>query len=336
MINKRYAIRVDGKITASAETPISIELGKFRKMRQGVATNLLTKTGATEDNTQTDKYTGITTVTNGDLSVMLPNFDELAGLRTSTYQLLDAATVRLTETGLKDTHVELSMNEYMKMRGLKDRKEARNQARADARTLSKISISYHEPRRGSEGAFYELNLFQGIGMTRSGVIGFDFTPKFMQALEGYPFMYVHPLLWRLNNKRNPNSYYLLRKISELKHMNAGKGNEDIISVQTLLSCSPNFVSYEEVMAGNKNTTARIIEPFCRDMDALEDALTWEFCHTNGKPLTDKECENMSYSVFAGLLVHVIWREYPQGTGKALEDGKQKKGGKRVPRRKRKE
>lgn len=337
MINKRDAITVDGKITASAETPINVRLGEFRKMRQGVSTNTLTKTG--DKNKKTDKYTNATTIEAKDkssgLTITFKDYSALSGLRTSAYQLLDAVTVKFTETSMAQKHVEITLDEYMEMRKLKDKKEARKQAEADAKTLICMNITFYEARHGADRAFYSMNLFEGGGINKNNVIVFDFSEKFKETLSGYPYMHVPPLLWQLNNKRNPNSYYLLRKISELKHMNAGKTNEDLIAVQTLLACSPHFVSYEEVMAGNKNVTSRIIEPFERDMDALEDALTWEYCHSRGEPLTQKEIDKMTYSVFAGSLVKITWHKYPI-PGKVYGDeekSEQKTGGKGVLRKK---
>ena len=61
----------------------------------------------------------------------------------------------------------------------------------------------------------------------------------------------------------------------------------------------------------------IIEPFERDMDALDEAFTWEYCRSKGAPLTDEELTNMSYEIFKELLVKITWRAYPDQT-KRLE------------------
>ena len=100
-------------------------------------------------------------------------------------------------------------------------------------------------------------------------------------------------------------------------MNAGKKNEDIISVETLLSCASALPSYDEVMAGDRHISARIIEPFQRDMNALLPTLQWEYCKKDtGAPLSDDEIE-LSYYTFKNLNVHVTWLNYPDQT-KRLE------------------
>ena len=114
---------------------------------------------------------------------------------------------------------------------------------------------------------------------------------------------------------NPNSYNFLRKISEHKNMNAGKKNENIISVETLLSCANALPSYDEVMASDRHISSRIIEPFLRDMNALVPTLQWEFCKKNtGEMLSDDEVE-LDYYTFKNLNVRITWNNYPDQTKK---------------------
>ena len=122
-------------------------------------------------------------------------------------------------------------------------------------------------------------------------------------------------LQTLNSKRNPNSYYLLRKIAEHKNMNIGKKNENIIAVKTLLSVAPFLPTYEEVMETGRQLDQRIIKPFERDMDALETTLSWHYCHSLDQPLTDEELSTMSYATFEELLIHTEWRNYPDQTAR---------------------
>lgn len=286
---------------------------EFNTIRQGTDTNKLTKIRPTEKNTTIDSITGTATIKQGDVSISIPHYNELAGLRTSTYQLLDAITVQLTETGAKSPTVTLTLEEYMRRRGLKDRKEAKNQAKADMELLRQASFTIEEKTGKDTSSYRFVNLADSGEIKRNGDIVFTYGQTFYQALLKYPVMPYPALLQMLNAKNNPNSYYLLRKISELKNMNIGKRNEDIVSVSTLLSVSPSIPSYEEVMKGNRNLTKRIIDPFTRDMDALEDALTWEFCHKNNKPLTDEELIDFNFSIFKDLNIKIHWKNYPDQT-----------------------
>lgn len=318
----------------------SIERKKdFSTIRQGTSTNALTKIRATEGkNATVDTITGDATIKRGNFSLTIPNYRELTGLKTSTYQLLDAITIALTESGAKSPTVILSLEDYMSQRGLKDRKEAKTQAKADMETLRGISLSWEEKRGKKVEAYAFVNLADSGEIKRNGDIVFTFGNTFYNILLGYPVMPYPSQLQRLNSKRNPNSFYLLRKIAEHKNMNIGKKNEDIIAVKTLLESSPYLPSYEEVMRGNRNVQDRIINPFERDMDALDETLTWHYCHSLDQPLTDEEAQNMSYETFTGLLIRTSWRNYPDQTARLerkaerVEEAKKKK---RTPSKKKK-
>ena len=292
------------------------EKSTFSTIRQGTATNALTKIKpSTKRNTIIDTITGTATITQGNLSITIPDFTKLTGFRTSTYQLLDALTVALTETGAKSPVVALSLEEYMKKRGLKDKKEARKQVTDDLETLFNATISFKEKRKkGQEQDFHDIRIIDSKGI-RKGIINVSFGTVFYNILLGYPIMPYPAQLWELNSKRNPNSFYLLRKIAEHKNMNVGKKNEDIIAVKTLLAVAPNLPSYEEVMNTDRALSRRIIEPFERDMDALEDTLTWTYCHSNNTPLTDEELSSMSYDTFISLLIKIDWKQYPDQTAR---------------------
>jgi len=331
---KRIDPVLDARITIaepSAEISTS-DAGSFSMIRQGTATNDLVKTVSTSRNTTIDKVTGTATIRRGSLTIAIPNYAALAGLKTSTAQLFDALMIKLTESGAKTPTVEIPLSEYMERRGLKDRKEAKAQARADMEMLRPMSISWEEKRGGKLERYGFINLADSGEIRRNGDIVFTFGTSFYNTAKGYPVMPYPDQLQRLNGKRNPHSYPFLRKISEHKSMNAGKDNEDIISVQTLLKAAETLPTFEEVKRTDRAFSRRIIEPFERDMDALADTLTWEYCHSKGVPLTDTELQALDYQTFGGLLIHILWNEYPDQTARLerkaarIEAAKQKSGG----------
>ena len=90
-------------------------------------------------------------------------------------------------------------------------------------------------------------------------------------------------------------------------MNIGKPNEDIIAVKTLLEAA-NFPKYEDIK--DKGQIAqRIIEPFNKNLNALSDILSWEFCQAKGAALDDTD-DQFIYKKFSKLNVHVFWKDYP--------------------------
>lgn len=299
--------------------PLKLYVTKgFNTIRQGMATNTLTKVRPDPRyNTVIDPITGAGTVKQGSLTITIPNFTELAGFKTSTYQLLDALTVKLTESGAKSPIVALSLDEYMTKRKIKDKKEARKQAADDLEILFEATISFKEKRKkGIEPDFHDIRIIDSKGI-KNGIINVSFGSAFYNILLGYPVMPYPAQLWTLNSKRNPNSFYFLRKIAEHKNMNSGKKNEDIIAVKTLLVTSPFLPAYDEVMEAGRQVEQRIIQPFERDLDALSETLKWTYCHSNNTPLTDEELKALDYSTFTSLLIKVEWNTYPDQT-KRLE------------------
>lgn len=301
----------------------------FNTIRQGTATNTLTKMKATPQNTSTNSAK-TAKVTQGDLTVTIPKFEKLTGLRISTYQLLDALTVKLTETGAKSPVVELPLTDYMEKRGLKNWREAKKQVANDLEVLFNATISFKDTKKdGKEQNFLDIRIIDGKGI-KNGIITVSFGTVFYGILLSYPIMPYPVQLWEINGKHNPSSFYLLRRIAEHKNMNVGKKNEDIISVKTLLAATPNIPSYDVVMAKDRALSRRIVEPFERDMNALRDTLTWTYCHSSSQPLTNEELSNFSYQIFIKLLIKIDWKSYPDQSARLkrkaarIEQAKQRK------------
>ncbi len=298
------------EIHSGDKPPIGSTAGakRFSYIHQGTALNEYVKTQATPENITVDA-SGLAIIARQDFSIRLP-YTLLPGLRASAYQLLDAIVRRYTENGARSPEVVLTLDEYMTARGLKDRKQAKEQARVDLAVLQASAITWEEKRGGTTDTYKFVNVADWGSIERDGRIIFTFGAKFHSVLSAYPVMPYPDFLLKINGNNNPNSYFFGRKIAEHKRMNAGKSNEDLISVDTLLSVARSIPSYERVMRGNRNITARIIEPFERDMDALAPDITWEYCHRANTPLTEDELSDMSYSLFSSLLVHVTWKDYP--------------------------
>lgn len=294
-------------------TEVDLALNAFNLKLNGTAINQLTRLKPKKKDLDIDPITGNATVKRGNFKLTFTEFTKIAGLKTSTHQLLDALMIERTKHGGKDLTIRLTLDKFIEMRGLKDRKEARKQVETDLETLFNARLSWTENTgRGNKRDYYDMRLLSAKGIEK-GVITATITSEFSQVLEGYyPMPYAKQTL-RLSGKYNPNSYYFLNCIQQHKNMNIGKKNENLISVQTLLDATPDVPTYEEVTGSNRHYDERIIEPFERDMDALDETLTWEYCHSNGVPLTDEELENMNYYTFEQLLIQTYWRTYPDQT-----------------------
>ena len=335
-----YGAAFDPRVDiASEQTEVNADSSNFSMVLQNPPTNTLMRTLGTTENITIDKQ-GTATIRNEGLEIKIRNFLTVGAGRTSTLKLFVAFVNALTEATVKTKEIEIPLKEYMESRGITDEKEARRQTNEDLDLLMSCSISFRypkkpKPRKGRKADdlpaymqdFDDYQIIQHKGI-RNGKIALTFSDKIYEMLLSSPVMPYPDLLLRLNDKRNPNSFYFLWRISELKNMNIGENNEDIISVTTLLRASPKMPTYEEVMKKNRDPGRRIMEAFYRDMNALEDAFSYELWHERGRKLTPDEESNLTYSTFAGLMVHIYWNEYPDQT-KRLE---QKKGGNGQQRR----
>lgn len=282
--------------------------GNFGVIKQGNFTNTLTKTRSTNSNTEIDGC-GTATITNGDLTLTIPDFEKTAGLKTSTHQLLDIITMYFTSAGGKYNNISISLDDFMARRKLKDKKEARKQIKRDLELLSNLKATYSSKDKRD---YYDERLLYGGGIVKGNIL-VKIGDTFAHYLIKCGVMPYPPQLSTINGNDNPNSYFMLRKIQELKNMNVNKHNEDIISVKTLLSVCPKLQKYEDIRGAGSHIKQRIIDPFERDLDALEETISWEYCHSNGAPLTDEELEILDYDIFIDLLIKVYWKDYPDQT-----------------------
>ena len=288
----------------------------FAKILQGNETNKLTKINSRKTKkATTDPFTGSMKITQEDISFTLLNYAKSTGLRQSVYQLLDILLEVYTNSGGHSELITIPLKDYMDRRGLKDEKSARQQIKDDLNTLENIKMTFTQKLRGGKrgSSYFDVGILQHSKGIVNGVITVYLDTVFHTLLGGYNPMPYPMLLWKLSENRNPHSFYFLRKISEMKFMNAGKLNEDTIAVLTLLEASPNMPKYEEIAETDRHYGRRFIEPFERDMDALDEVLTWEYCHSNNIPLTDEELSAMNYEIFHKLYVKIHWRLYPDQT-----------------------
>ena len=90
-------------------------------------------------------------------------------------------------------------------------------------------------------------------------------------------------------------------------------------------------TYEEVAESDRHFARYIIDPFDRDMNALEEigAIKWEYCHSNGLPLTDDELNKMDYDIFSKLLIKFELIGYPERELKQLAEPKNRRKTRKV-------
>lgn len=294
------------ELSRNAEPP------KYSIMRQGVEINTLTNIRPIKDkNLNVDERTGVARIQQDKLSLFIPNYMELSGLRQSAYILLDFITCIFNERGQNRPTITTTIAEYMNFRALKDKKEASKQLREDLLTLGAIQLRYTSTNTKYSGF---INIADSaIFNSKTGIISFTFAPTFFnEVFLKYSIMsYARPLA-KINTNNNPNSYRMGRKILEHKRMNLGKKNENTITVKSLLENAPYIPSYEEVSKGGRQIYQRIIYPFERDLTATN-ICEWRYLNLNHEPLTEEEHANLDYYTFIDLIIEFNLIDYPDQT-----------------------
>ena len=311
-----------GKVLENSVHISSVSRNTFRIMKQSSAMNKLSmiKTSGKPAAEDTDDTLCIE---KDNLKIYLENFSCLGtGIKTTTHRLVDAIMIKFTEMGSGNNVVSLSLDEYMKLCNLKNNSEVRKQVNKDLKTLLSMRVSFQKSSN-KEQSLDKIKICSDVKI-KNNIIVFTISDEFFIIMKTMPVMYYPEKLFKINLKKNPNSYYFLKKISEHKKMNYFKKNADTISVRTLLDCTPELPSYDEVVNTDRAVARRIIDPFERDMNELSDVLVWEYCHTNRTPLTDEELENFNYHIFYGLLIRIKWRFYPEIKRKRKKTSTQRK------------
>lgn len=304
---------------------------QYSNILQGKATNSLSK--VSKKSMQYDDRINVSSTVHNEVMIRLENSDEL-NLNVQTHKVLDALILKLTsnfstresatESKInKYRTVKLSLDEYMNLCGLKDRKEARKQLKAAIQSIYNISmkwseISYEEKKKVERT--WQVRVADLMGEewfedpVRKSNVTFKFTFDIAEYLSKAYIMPYPENLFQINSRYNPHAYYLGRKLIDHYNQNLGKRNRNRILVSTLLKCLPELPNYETT----RRVSELIISPFERDLDALVDDYrilnSWEYCNKDGVTVDESLLQNMNYATWINLFVLFEPLNFPDRRG----------------------
>lgn len=291
---------------------------RYIMMRQGPGTNPIAALRV-----KTDKTSGLGKAVaqnqHGTYTLMIPDYSVTGPLDKSAKQMLDILIIALTQSGLRDPTVIIRKADFMKLRGLKDEKEAKKTARANLKVIGKTQIEWDQ-KDGQEVKHYAfMNIADSGEVKRNGDIYFTFSQTFIKAALAHSS--AKPYMLSLLRQKREGPFAMGKKINMHKAMNQNKKGKspDILAVKTLLENAPDIPTYDEVMKKDRHLEQRIIRPFERNLDAFADDFTWEYCHSKGIPLTEEELANMNYFTFEKLFVKINWITWPERQNEEEEE-----------------
>lgn len=256
-----------------------------------------------------------------EYSCYIVSYDELRKLAPDTKQLLFLLVKIFTESNVKtNPEMTLRIDDYMKIRKLKDRKSAVEALKANLELITQSKLSYiavtgrgKRKKTNKVGELNYIDCWAWDNKKNKTAINFKFTMSFYEELKKTCIMQCPNLLWEIDARKNPASVDFLLKIAEHKNMNFDKRNADIIAVSTLLNTTEFIPPIDEVRKFDRNVLERIIRPFERDLNALDTALTWCYCYprTNGEEVPKDKLANMDFTTFKDLCIKISWIDYPR-------------------------
>ena len=298
----------------------------------------------------------------GDIEVRLLNFERV-NLNTQSRKLLDMLLMKLSEQlpyGDEATRraivdkfdITITLNDFMELCALSDRKNAREQLRAAAEALFSLYMTFDYEvwegtgkRRKSLKKHFSSYLLDSTEETRTldkdpvidSRICVAFSVKLLEYLCTRYIMPVNIKIFTINPHKNPYAYPIARHLSEVYRVRMNKGQPPRISVEALLKACPDLPTVDEMDAKHykdRHYEQLIMKPVERDLDAIADIyglVDWHYTHENGEPLSDEElglngAKGYSFDEWLHFMIDFTLPDYPDSTkrGKKYLAGKSRR------------
>ena len=249
-------------------------------------------------------------------------------------KLLDIVLTRITkllpydnptpENIVKIFGVKITLDEYMQICGLKDRRNAKEQFRAAAEALTNIYLKFDylkyfsNRRKKPVLVHFNYHLFEGFDETRTlnvdpivhSEINFDMSIRVLEYLGARRLSPLNFKIFLINSHKHPHAYNMARKLYEHYNLNVDKGPVRL-SVASLREACPDLPRNEEVQG--RHHRQLILEPFDRDLSALCDIyelVNWHYCNAGGEPITDEQLANFDFEDWENWLIEFTLPDYP--------------------------
>lgn len=208
--------------------------------------------------------------------------------------------------------LQIPLKKYAKLRGISATKQGLQKLKTSILKymgeLKKIEYRACERIDGKKVESGTIGINGGTAVVLRGVIYWNYNQTlFQQLMKIAPTDYPKEL-WAQDPRGN--AFFFGRHIALNRRMNEGKPGREKIRMKTLIETSPNLPTYDEVMSGNRNLSARIIRPTIESLDALE-TLYYDVYDADGNLI--EHPESMNYQTFINSYIVVDYTDYPRHT-----------------------
>ena len=139
-----------------------------------------------------------------------------------------------------------------------------------------------------------------------GQLTMQFSMDFARHLSQASVVRHNPKGYLINRKKYASSYSVQCTLENHAYMNRGKTNEGVISLGALLNDCYEIPTYETVMNGNRNITARIKKPLLSSIQALKDGdvlRKFHYCDPMKRKTTEDKVLSLDYDDFIKCTLH---------------------------------
>lgn len=247
----------------------------------------------------------------------------------TTAKFVDILILKQTEQGFTNEVTEVSLKEYATLLngGKEPTRSQINKAREKAnKSMEALKFVGYKFKPNKKSTYYvEVMLYGGTRAINKGKIYFKFNRDFlnMNFAKGNSYLTILPIkLLAINEKTNPNSYLIGRKLLSLRRINKGKAiREKVFAVKTLYEYVYTLPRYNKV---NYYFVKKIIEPFERDLDAIEKTglLKWNYDKEYIDKLEDKN-HKITFEDWLNAKIEIEWLDEFNNQDNSITAGREK-------------
>lgn len=248
-------------------------------------------------------------IVNYDLGDIVLSFNKEKKLNVQGLKMLDFLLVQSNNSNyFKDDSFQIPIKNYMEICGLTSYRNAKKQIANGLMNLMNLKVTIKDDEKKSKINIYQEQLIRKF-IIKNGYLFVRLDEPLIYMIRTSRYMTLPNQLFRINNVKFPNSYYLLKRVSEHKNINKNSTNEDILTIKTLLESCPNLPKYNEIKTSGQ-INQRIKDPFFRDLDHLAETFTYELFTANKVRITVERAKELPFEEFENIRIHIKWVTYP--------------------------
>lgn len=219
-------------------------------------------------------------------------------------RLLRQINSKAMSMGYTSKSVDISLDEYMEMRGLLDRKQAREQYNRDTINLFMLYAEFTD----SSGT-KRVRFLQEQGELKNSNVSFLLSDRVFISMREFGSIAMIPKSFF---KLKGNAYRIAIYLCDNKKRNIGDANENRVSIAKLLEVTTLPLASE---IEPKRYKAQIIDAFFKALDKMTATgeITYEVVKSKGVKLSPTEAFRVhhEYQLFASCLIDVHWSKEPE-------------------------